>query len=180
MIKLDSVKETLKVHNFINFDAAGHVTMQIGDALFAFQARPKLKVIKYAGISKERTPIKHILGSADHERSFFAVAHYNSDKAIIVSGGNRNDDFTLDSVLKFSLIDNTFSPIDAFMRIARQNHSSAIAGGKLYIVAGYDGVRELDSIEYLDLQNPYAQWHLIKSSSLTPRKDTSVVGLSSN
>ena len=79
------------------------------------------------------------------------MALYKAEKAVMISGGNRNDDYTLDSVLKFSLVDNTFTTVDAFMRVARQNHSSSTAGGKLYVVAGYDGKRELDSIEYLDL-----------------------------
>ena len=154
--------------------------MQIGGALFSFQARPKLAVYKYANANKARSPMRQALGSADHERSYFAVALYKAEKAVIISGGNRNDDYTLDSVLKFSLVDNTFTTVDAFMRVARQNHSSSTAGGKLYVVAGYDGNRELDSIEYLDLQNPYAQWHMIRTPSLTPRKDPCVVGLASN
>jgi len=44
------------------------------------------------------------------------------------------------------------------MNTARSNHTVSVLGSKIYVSGGYDGNDTTDSVEYLDLGTPNAEW----------------------
>ena len=83
---------------------------------------------------------------------------------MFVTGGFSNG--TLNTVLKFCLQTCTFDDSIASMQYKRENHSSSVAGDKLYVFGG-DTPLSLDPcIEVLNLSSQESAWKSVTTQLL--------------
>ena len=64
------------------------------------------------------------------------------------------------------------------MNQGRSEHGTTLIDGTLYVVAGYDRLVMLNSIEKLDVETAESAWSMFTVSGLSPRNDPYVCRLS--
>lgn len=86
------------------------------------------------------------------------------DTVLLIGGYNDDDECGLKDVLLYSIEDDAWSTSEQKMNFIRQSAGSCVVKDRIYVVGGYDGHLELNSIEYMpvaDVHNAEVSWRLI-------------------
>ena len=137
LFKYDGMSGRLDKFEQTGAEFEDRVTVQIGKDLYAFSMEPLAAFICQK--ITESTPSKKVpkcreLCSADHSREDFAVTSLG-DQAIYITGG-LVDGTSSNSVLIFHTNTKNFSSDVPAMNERRCNHSSTVAGGKVWVFGG--------------------------------------------
>ena len=104
----------------------------------------------------------------------FALAT-TSDKAVILTGGY-NGSIILDQAHSYNVTGTSIGELPK-LNVARESHSSCVAGSHVYVFCGYNQAAILNSIEWLGVEHDQkgelssfdSQWGIQKVEDLRPR-----------
>ena len=177
-------------HSVVEFE--DRITVQINKDLYLFSMEPlaAYKCEKVVDITALEVPTCIELATTDHNREDFSVTNFGN--CVIYITGGLVDCTPSNSVLTFHISDDSFcSDLIPSMNESRCNHSSTVAGGKVWVFGGSNSTQKaLDTIEVLDVMakkingwwKPCGEtmitWQTIKTKAFTARLYPSVCAIS--